>query len=252
MNLQNADRALGEKRARLAEFPVRLAKVEAELSAAQAHVERAKAAQLRAVMDRKTFELEVEKWKEQARKYRNQSGQVKTNEAYKALQHEIDMAEAEVSKAEDRMLEQMVASEEHDREIKRALKSQSEAQVIGKASRAALEAERSEVEKEAAKLESERANLLPGIPADLLEHYERLAGHLKGVALAEIKDETCTMCGSRVRPHIFQKMRRESMTEIFHCELCTRMLYYVEPSSGMPPTERAKPADEPGGPKPTN
>jgi predicted nucleic acid-binding Zn-ribbon protein len=231
LNLQNADRALGERRARLAEFPTRLAQVEAALGAAQAHVERARAAQLRAVMDRKTFELEVEKWKEQSRKYKDQSSQVKTNETYKALQHEIDMAEGKVRQAEDRMLEEMVASEDHDREIQRAQKELAEAQASAKAARAVLEAERSESEKEVAKLESERAALLPGIPEDLQEHYERLAGHLKGVALAQIKDEACTMCGSRVRPHIFQKMRRDSVTDIFHCELCTRMLYYIEPQA---------------------
>ena len=54
------------------------------------------------------------------RKYRDQTSQVKTNEAYKALQHEVQMAEEEIAKAEDRLLEQMVAGEEYDRRIKTA------------------------------------------------------------------------------------------------------------------------------------
>jgi len=34
----------------------------------------------------------------------------------------------------------------------------------------------------------------------------------------------------RVRPHVFQEMRRLNTEEMFHCETCTRILYYVEPT----------------------
>jgi hypothetical protein len=33
-----------------------------------------------------------------------------------------------------------------------------------------------------------------------------------------------------VRPHVFQEMRRATGEELFHCETCTRILYYIEPS----------------------
>ena len=64
--------------------------------------------------------MDVEAWKEKARKYRDQSLHVKTNDAYKALQHEIQYAETEVAQAEDRLLERMVAGEDFDRQIKAA------------------------------------------------------------------------------------------------------------------------------------
>jgi hypothetical protein len=34
-----------------------------------------------------------------------------------------------------------------------------------------------------------------------------------------------------VRPHVFQEMRRADSDEMFHCETCTRILYYCEPVS---------------------
>src|SRR5205807_6006409 len=74
---------------------------------------------------RKRCELDVEQWKDKLRKYKDQTAAVKTNEAYKALQHEIANAEAEIAKAEDRLLERMVAGEEYERQVKadeRALK----------------------------------------------------------------------------------------------------------------------------------
>jgi predicted nucleic acid-binding Zn-ribbon protein len=49
------------------------------------------------------------------------------------------------------------------------------------------------------------------------------------VSLAEVRDEKCTACGMRVRPHVFQEMRRANSEEMFHCETCTRILYYIEP-----------------------
>ncbi len=83
-----------------------------------------------------------------------------------------------------------------------------------------------------AELEAERSGLLPAIPENLLDNYDRIARKHNGTAMAEVRDEKCTACGMRVRPHVFQEMRRANSEELFHCETCTRILYYVEPESG--------------------
>ncbi len=64
--------------------------------------------------------MDVEQWKERAKKYRGQSSEVKSNEAYKALLQEIANAEDEIGKAEDRLLDRMVAGEEFERGEKAA------------------------------------------------------------------------------------------------------------------------------------
>jgi uncharacterized protein len=231
LELQHADLRLHEARKRLAGFPAKLAQLDASLSSAKSEVEKAKAGQLEAIKDRKKYDLDVEQWKERARKYKDQSSQVKTNEAYKALQHEIEQAEAEIAKAEDRLLEQMVSSEEYDRKVKSAEKNLKEAQGVAAAQRAKIEAEQAATQKEVAELEAERKKLLPGIPENLLDNYDRIAHKHNGTAMAEVRDEKCTACGMRVRPHVFQEMRRANSEELFHCETCTRILYYVEPES---------------------
>jgi uncharacterized protein len=231
LELQHADLRLHEARKRLAGFPAKLAELDASLSSAKAEVEKAKAGQLAAIKDRKKYDLDVEQWKERVRKYKDQSSQVKTNEAYKALQHEIEQAEAEIAKAEDRLLEQMVSSEEYDRKVKAAEKNLREADSVAAAQRAKIEAERAAMQKEVAELEAERTSLLPGIPENLLDNYDRIARKHNGTAMAEVRDEKCTACGMRVRPHVFQEMQRANSEELFHCETCTRILYYVEPES---------------------
>jgi predicted nucleic acid-binding Zn-ribbon protein len=231
MQVQSVDLRLNDVRARLATFPKKIAELDARIAAARGEVDRSKAAQLATIKDRKKYELDVEQWKEKVRKYKDQTSQIKTNEAYKALQHEVQMAEAEIAKAEDRLLEQMVAGEEYDRRIKFSEKALKEVEEMVRGERAKVEAENAAAEKEFAELNAERERLAAEIPEDMRDHYERIAKKHNGVSLAEVRDEKCTACGMRVRPHVFQEMRRANSEEIFHCETCTRILYYVEPAA---------------------
>jgi predicted nucleic acid-binding Zn-ribbon protein len=239
MQAQSVDLRLNDVRARLATFPKKLAELDARVAAARHDLGQSNAAQLATIKDRKKYELDVEQWKEKARKYRDQTSQIKTNDAYKALQHEIQLAESEISKAEDRLLDQMVAAEEYDRRIKASEKRLKEIEEVVRADRTGVEAEKTNAEKQLAELIAERARVVAEIPEDLRDHYERIARKHNGVALAEVRDEKCTACGMRVRPHVFQEMRRADSTEMFHCETCTRILYYLEPAAAPAPAAPA-------------
>jgi predicted nucleic acid-binding Zn-ribbon protein len=231
LELQSVDTRLNEVRAQLATFPKKLADVEARLAAAKAAVELAKAAQVANFKDRKKFELDVEQTKERVKKYKDQMSQVKTNEAYKALQHEVQMAETDIAKAEDRLLEQMVSGEVYDQRIKSSEKDLKEVEEAMRRERSKVEAEKSVAEKDLAQIESERAHVVAEIPESLLDHYERIAKKHNGVSLAEVRNEKCSACGMIVRPHVFQEMRRSTSGEMIHCETCTRILYLPEPSA---------------------
>ena len=230
LELQNVDVRLNEVQARLAAFPKKLADADARAASAKAELDQSKAAQLTSFKERKKYELDVEQWKERVRKYRDQTSQVKTNEAYKALQREVQMAEAEIAKAEDRLLEQMVAGEEYDRRIKSAEAALKEVEAVVGVQRSTIGTDKAAAEKSLAELTAERAVGVAAIPENLLDHYERIAKKHNGVALAEVRDEKCGACGMRIRPHVFQEMRRLGSEEMFHCETCTRIIYYIEPT----------------------
>jgi len=225
------DLRLSDVRARLARFPQRLAEIDARIRAAKAELDASKLAQLNAIKERKKYEIDVEQWKERVRKYKDQGSLVKTNEAYRALQHEIQLGEAEIAKAEDRLLEQMVAGEEYDRRIKASEKSVKEIEATAAVERSKIEADKSAAEKTLAELNAERERAILGISENLLDHYTRIARKHSGVALAEIRDEKCSACGMMIRPHVIQEIRRSDSQELFHCETCTRILYYLEPSA---------------------
>ncbi len=120
IELQAVDFRLIGIRERLVQFPKRLAEVEARVAAAKQQVAAAKEALLTGQKERKTYEMDVEQWKERAKKYRSQSGEVKSNEAYKALLHEIQVPKTKLPRPKDRLLERMVSGEEYDRQVKAA------------------------------------------------------------------------------------------------------------------------------------
>jgi predicted nucleic acid-binding Zn-ribbon protein len=127
----------------------------------------------------------------------------------------------------------MVSGEEFERQVKAAEKRLKEVEAVAQAERAQLQAEQAETKKQADAVAGERDQVVRAIPEDTLDHYRRIAKKHSGVALAEVKDETCTMCRVRVRPHVFEELRRPDCQEIFHCESCTRILYYVEQPAGQ-------------------
>ena len=236
---------LNEIRARLATFPKKLAEVEARVTTAKADVAQNKAAQLTAVKERSKYELDVQQHKDRVRKYRDQTSQVKTNEAYKALQHEVQMAEEEIAKAEDRLLEQMVAGEEYDRRLKAAEKLLKEVDDVARVQRKMIEDDKSAAEKRLAELTAERATIVAEIPENLLDHYDRISKKHNGIALAEVRDEKCSACGMRLRPHVHQEMQRRDNEELFHCETCTRIIYLAEPATSAASVAAAPQDDHP-------
>jgi uncharacterized protein len=229
VDLQAVDMRLNALRARLATFPQQLAEIDKHATDARQQLAAAKEALTSSLKSRKTYEMDVESWKEKARKYRDQSSAVKTNEAYKALQHEIQHAEDEAAQAEDRLLERMMAGETFEPQVKAAELAVKEAERATEGDRNKLKAEYAVVQQELTAKEAERKEKVAKVPEDLFEMYERISLRRHGVGLSEVRDEACSQCGVRIIPHIFQELRRADCFDIFQCETCTRILYYIEP-----------------------
>jgi predicted nucleic acid-binding Zn-ribbon protein len=229
IELQRVDHQIAVLRAELEGFPKRIREAETKLGGARADVASAKEAHGQIIAERKKFEFDGQQWKDRARKYRDQSGAVKTNEAYKALQHEIANAEAEVAKADDRQLEVMMAAEEVERCLKIAESRLKEAERAVAAERKEIQAQGTEKKKQLEAATAEREKIIAPVPEDLRELYARVAKRHNGTAMAEARDGQCRGCGMRVLPHILQELRTEANEEVFRCESCGLILYTLEP-----------------------
>src|SRR3984893_10440670 len=227
--LQRVDHQIAAWRAELEAFPKRIREADAKLSGARAELATAKETHTQGAAERKKLEFDVQQWKERARKYRDQSGAVKTNESFKALQHEIANAEAEVAKAEDRQLEVMMAGEELDRRVKLAESRLKEAEQVVAAERKEIQAQGAEKKKNLEAVLSERERFMAPVPEDLRELYARVAKRHNGTAMAEARDGQCRGCGMRVLPHIVQELATETNEEVYRCESCGLILYTLAP-----------------------
>jgi uncharacterized protein len=229
IDLQAVDHHVAAVRAEMDSFPKRILEADHKLSGARAAVAAAKEATATSVAERKKLEFEVQQWKDRARKYRDQSGAVKTNEAYKALQHEITNAEAEVAKAEDRQLEVMMASEEAERRVRNAEANLREDEQAINAEKKRIQSLNTEKKKELDAALAERERVIAPVPQDMRDLYERIAKRHHGTALALARDEQCRGCGMRVLPHILQMLRDDANEEVYRCESCGLILYSLEP-----------------------
>jgi uncharacterized protein len=229
IELQRVDHQIAALRAELDSFPKRVRDSETKLNGARADVASAKEAQTQVVAERKKFEFEAQQWKDRARKYRDQSSAVKTNEAYKALQHEIANAEAEVAKADDRQLEVMMTAEEVERRVKIAESRLKEAEQAVAAERKEIQAQGTEKKKQLDAATAGHEKIIAPVPEDLRVLYARVAVRHNGTAMAEARDGQCRGCGMRVLPHIIQELRLETNEEVFRCESCGLILYSLEP-----------------------
>lgn len=236
IELQRVDHLIAGLRAELDAFPKRLKDAETKLSGAKVAVAAAKEGLANSQKERKKFEFEVQQWKDRAKKYRDQSGAVKTNEAYKALQHEISNAEAEVAKAEDAQLEVMMTGEESERRVRHAEANLREDEQAVAKEKKEIEALQSEKKKQLEMLAGERERTLAPVPQDLRDLYDRVAKRHRGSAMAEVRDGQCRGCGMRVLPHTLQELRRDPNEEIYRCESCGMILYTLEPIPLADPT----------------
>lgn len=229
IDLQVLDYRIAALRAEIEGYPRRIIEAEAKIASSRAEIASAKAALAQVAAERKKFEFEAQQWNDRARKFRDQSSAVKTNEAYKALQHEIANAEAEVAKADDRQLEVMIAAEEAERRVKIVENRLKEAEQAVATEKKQIQAQSVEKKKQLDAALAEHEKIIAPVPEDLRELYVRIAKRHNGTALAEARDGQCRGCGLRVLPHILQELASDTNEEIYRCESCGLILYTLEP-----------------------
>jgi uncharacterized protein len=236
IELDRVDHNITVLQAELHTYPKRVQDADARLTAAKNAVAAAKEALTNALKERKKFELDVDQWKDRARKYRDQSGAVKSNEAYKALLHEIANAESEVAKAEDRQLDVMMNGEEFERRVRRAEADLKETETSVTADRNSVLALHGEKQKQLAAANAERQKVIAPVPEDVRTLYTRIAKRHNGSAMARVRDEQCSGCGVRILPHISQQLHLEANEELYRCEMCGKLLYTLDPIPATNPS----------------
>src|SRR6266545_2857654 len=118
IRLQTIDYAIQELRSRVDKFPGVSKTLDEKLRFAQVGQESAKEKVKNNHASRKKLETEIGTIESKISKYRDQMMSVKTNEEYRALQHEIEHAQSGIHKIEDDILNLMLEAETVQADIK--------------------------------------------------------------------------------------------------------------------------------------
>ena len=229
ITLQDIEKNISVLHKKVDEIPVKIS----ELQAAEQRIKTAyedKAERAKELTNRRrTLEGEVDLARTKLSRLKEQLMAVKTNKEYTAMLNEIRMAETHISSDEDKILDVMEEIESgekamklHETEMRReCVDIEEEIRRLNESAPA--------LESELEKLLKEKASAETGIDHDLFAQYRRLADARKGVAIAEAKDELCTVCHVRIRPQMYADLLLTDT--IMYCDSCSRILFIrKEPS----------------------
>lgn len=227
IHLQTLDQRAAALEKEIAALPKHIGVIEKTLESHIRRLEADKAALVANQKDRKNLEGEIQLHQQKISKLRDQMLGAKTNEQYRAFQNEISYIEAEIRKAEDRILELMSESEPLEANVKKA-------ETALKEEKNAVEAEKNRARERTAadqtqlnQIRDERKESAGKLPPATLREYERIRKKWSGVVIAEAVNNRCSACQIVLRPQYIQDLRRGD--QMMFCESCGRFLYYNPP-----------------------
>jgi len=229
IRLQILDDRAAELTKEIAALPKHIAEIEKKLEAHQRRLELDRAAMVANQKDRKRLEGEIQTCDQKISKLKTQMMEAKTNDQYKAFQHEIEFAQQEIRRHEDRILELMTESDPLEKAVKAAESALAEEKKHVEEEKSKTRERTAVDRKEIDGLILERTQILKAMTPKIASEYERIRKGRAGVAIAEVVHGRCSKCNMQLRPQFLQELKRQDAVMI--CESCKRMLYWNPPQS---------------------
>ncbi|MDP1581081.1 MAG: C4-type zinc ribbon domain-containing protein [Candidatus Didemnitutus sp.] len=204
--------------------PRDIAGVVAKIASERSAIETAKAEWIGLEAKKKTLETEIKSAEGQVAKYRTQQLEVRKNDEYRALTHEIETVEATIDSYEEEELKILYAIDEAKKRFVEA-EAVLKGNISGHEARiAALGLRLTELEKEnaaaVAALEQARAE----VPETQLRLYERLARSPGRPVCVAVHHSRCDGCHMKVSANVeFEARKGENITT---CDQCGRIVYW--------------------------
>jgi uncharacterized protein len=223
--LQQLDSEIDAIRRRIVEIPTLQEAMAARLADQHAAVTAARQQLADNQAARRDIEKDVAAVQTRLSKYKDQLMAVKTNKEYQAMQHEIAAAQEAIRAHEDTILERMEEAEGLSATLESAEAELKRQEAAVSVERTVLDAEAAALDGQADEKQAARAVVAAKLSAPALRLFEHVARQRKGQALAQARDGICTVCHVRLRPQVFNEVRRSE--SLIQCESCLRILYFV-------------------------
>jgi len=227
--LQDVDNQIAELTREISTLPKHIAEIARKLEAHERKLEADRAALAANQKDRKRLEGEIQVQQQKISKLKDQMLEAKTNEQYRAFQHEIEYCEKEIRGAEDQILDLMGESEPLERNVKAAEASLKQEKVQVDAEKQQARERTAKDQSELEDLQAERRSIAAQMTPKVLTAYDRVRKLRHGVAVSEAIEGRCSQCHMSLRLQFFQDLKRGE--QVMHCESCSRILYYNPPAT---------------------
>jgi predicted nucleic acid-binding Zn-ribbon protein len=204
-------------------LPARRAALVRRRAVTQARVEAARGAIAAIELTQRQQEAQARDQQALLEKLEGQQHQVKSNEAYTALLHEMEAARAAMSEAETAVLEAMESLDEGKAAVAAAESEHASEVAATESEKAALDALESELAEKTVSFESQRSLAASTVPAKMLKLYEQVSRR-RSPAIAVVSGETCTGCRVGIPPQNYIEVR--SAEALVTCGQCNRILIH--------------------------
>lgn len=223
--LQDRDRRLIRLKAELEAVAPQRQLLQLKAARTQAAFEEVRKRNVHIESERKRLELEVVTLQQRINKLRTEQQGTRSNEQYKAYQHQVETTEAEISRLDDQQIELMEQAEAVGRDVAEAAKvaaaqkAETDRQLVDLAAREA------NIRKDHENVTAERAALAAKVdPAGLLR-YERILKMKGDNALVGVHRVVCGGCHVKLPMQTF--LHAKAQIELTSCTNCGRLLYFT-------------------------
>lgn len=237
--LQDLDRRISGLTREIDSLPAHISAIESKLAANKQALENTQAELAENGRQHRILEGQVSDFRQKISKLQDQMNSARTNEQFRAFQHEIQFCKDRIDQLEEQILERMEQAESLQEDVESA-----QAELRVESAKVARE-----VEQAKARIADDRQNrdrqldsrlaLCRKIGPDTLRTYERIR-EARGEAVASVEGESCGSCHVRLRPKLLQDLR---MIEngVLTCERCGLIIYIPDE------LEDEIPAEDPAG-----
>ncbi len=177
-------------------------------------------------VQRKERELELGVNTEAVKKLSGQLFSLKTNKEFQVMQQQIADTKADGSVIEEKIL---MLFEEAD-QIKALIDAENlklkDEEKIFLQQKKEVQSRSDQIADRLAQLDAQRKQIIPEIDSKMLQEYERILHSREGLALATVKNNSCSGCHMLVPPQVINLIKMYE--HIITCEVCNRILYIKE------------------------
>ena len=224
--LQEKDKALDAIQKDIDSVPPRIAAVKADLANEKRRMDAAKAKTLDLEKKKKAKELDAASKDEAARKHQGQLNELKSNEAYKAMQVEIEKEKAAAGDIETDILVLMEEIDKSKGEEKVLAVELKKIEDFSKGDLEKLEAELSHANGRHGEAKAQRDGAAETVPADLIKVFNHIRSRGKPDAVVPVVDGHCGSCQMTLAPAMLAEVAK--IKNLAVCESCQRILYKPE------------------------